>query len=260
MTRIAILAGINAYADAPLHGCLNDVDRLERRLAGYVDSLITLRDDEATFSRLEDEWTRAVSHTQPNDRVILAFSGHGTLFASGHTSSGFPTHLVQAICPFDYQEHWNSPFDDQVLHRCIKDLAKGAKLDLLLDSCHSGGGFRSPVRPKFVVAPQQPDIRWPLPINRFGVKQIGEYYHVDPTMRHLVWSACRSDQTAADAVINGVNGGAFTSCFDASINVHPGETNLQIIEATNILLHGYGYEQIAQLEGPPSMINSYPFL
>jgi uncharacterized caspase-like protein len=264
MSRTAVLIGINQYPAAPLNGCLADVTRLTLLLAGF-DRIQVLLDDRATFDSIREAWTNAAHAAQPGDVLVLAFSGHGSIVPLGRTESGFPTHLDQCICPYDYDAHWTAPFDDGVFRQCVKGIRDRVALYLLLDSCHSGGGFRELQPPKedlprFARPPRTIDpAPWPLPINRFGVKQISGYLNVDQTMKHLVYAACRSDQTAADASFAEGPGGAFTTAFDKAMKDNPGVTNLQIVEATNQNLLRWSFSQVAQIEGSARLINAYPF-
>ena len=86
----------------------------------------------------------------------------------------------------------------------------------------------------------------------------------DPTMGHLLISACRSDQTAADATFgvdpsSVVHNGALTYLLDQVLRQHLGETWVSEMQALESEMQAEGFNQVPQLEGPPSMINGYPF-
>ena len=82
--RRALLVGIDDYPDSPLHGCVQDVERIRPVLERHDDG--TRNFDCRTLTSPPDEITRATLRqaitdlfSQPADLAWLHFSGHGTV-------------------------------------------------------------------------------------------------------------------------------------------------------------------------------------
>ena len=79
-TLFACLVGINRYTQSPLHGCLNDVSRVEAfiRLRYPNAQILVLFDEQATKKAIVNEFLSYLSRAQQGDSVLFYFSGHGT--------------------------------------------------------------------------------------------------------------------------------------------------------------------------------------
>lgn len=137
--RLAVLIGVDAYPDMPLHCCVADVELLSATLrdrCGFDPDLILMLTDtqkdknrQPTRSNLEREVIRFLANAQQNDTVLFFFSGHGLLM----NNEGY-------LCPVDFDgakaadTGWRINDVRKMLHSC-----PAAQKLLVLDSCHSGG-------------------------------------------------------------------------------------------------------------------------
>src|SRR5262245_10278276 len=86
----ALLIGIDAYAfPNELHGCVNDIDRIEKLLTGTKVNLDRSRirriasphgpstETPATRDNIRKELVELAGRVGPGDRVFIYYSGHG---------------------------------------------------------------------------------------------------------------------------------------------------------------------------------------
>jgi hypothetical protein len=109
---------------------------------------------------------------------------------------------------------------DDDLKAVFSKLPAGARLEVLLDSCHSGTGTREvaalaclppehAIKQRFLVPPvdilcRQTD-EDDLKLQRIGTSENPQ--------NHVLFSGCKDTQTSADAYISGTYNGAFTYYF-----------------------------------------------
>lgn len=253
MADKAILLGINIYKSVSgLRGCENDVNAMRDLLTGpfKFDSanVKILVNTEVTKARVRQLLKWIFQDTQPGDRLLFHFSGHGsyTPDLSGDESD----QRDELICLYDMDfNNKESYFIDDELHDWTRKLPKGRQLVVVLDNCNSGTGTRKIVPPETTTSralfpsiidtpsmerhatrgltrglaaladPNDPG----TVIARFveppaeilsklqGTKPRGMLRRAVPQeLNHVVLTACRADQTAADAHIDGLFRGAFT--------------------------------------------------
>ncbi len=101
--KLALLVGINDYAEKPLKGCLTDVE-LQRQLLIYKygfkpADILTLANKEATRENIENAFVNHISsQAGPEDVVVFHFSGKGssiTTFGSQEESESAEKLKVQ---------------------------------------------------------------------------------------------------------------------------------------------------------------------
>lgn len=81
-----------------------------------------------------------------------------------------------------------------------------------------------------------------------------------PSLNHVLIAGCRSDQTSADAFINGRYNGALTHYFTKSLLAGAARPLSQVhAEARQAILTN-GYSQESQLEGPESLLSQPIFV
>jgi hypothetical protein len=137
----ALLIGVNTYADQrirPLHGCESDVSAVRQILVdvgGYTpDQIQVLLSGQATAKAIMQAMKRLEGETQPGDRVVFYYSGHGSQKKNPEKAEG----VDEILCPTDYTP--------QSQDNCVRDVEIGAWLKrmagrnvvLVVDSCHSG--------------------------------------------------------------------------------------------------------------------------
>jgi hypothetical protein len=181
--------------------------------------------------------------------------------------------LDECICPVNIGDgdYWEKGvITDDWLSSALKNVLPGVKLTVLLDSCHSGSGTRggNGIRPPSD-ALQAPAPRY-LSCPKFNLAEelIGRLHEgrsiqyrrmgsgknnkTFKKLNHALLSGCRSNQTSADAWINGRYNGAFTHHLLKVVRKNPIAQLVQVMNNTRELLHLEGYEQVPQLESDPS--------
>ena len=126
--------GINRFADNthPLNWCVSDIRELQAVLAGKLGNRLemvdTLFDEKLT---LENVLTlkKKLQKTKINDKVIIAYSGHGLL------SGKFDYYLSGYHVDFSNPEKGGIPYE--ILEGLLDSIPARKKL-LLLDACNSG--------------------------------------------------------------------------------------------------------------------------
>jgi hypothetical protein len=283
MTRKAFLVGINRYPDPRnnLKGCVNDVLLMAKTLreqygfSGPADIKL-LTDERATTANLRKGLEGLVGGAAPGDSLVFHYSGHGAQVRD-IDGDELSDSLDEILCPYDLD--WNHPFTDDDLAEICREVPKGTLFTVILDCCHSGTGLRNflrpdlPIRYKFLPAPvevrhrSEPRIEnrgidrsvtltgpdKALPVRRFGIS-------LTKTNAVLI-AGCRSDQTSADAWIDGDYHGALTYYLWRSLRELDWKgTYRKLISETGAALADHNYDQVPQLEGPARLISASVFV
>lgn len=82
----------------------------------------------------------------------------------------------------------------------------------------------------------------------------------ESSMNHVLISGCRSDQTSADALINGRYNGALSRYLIDTIRAMPGKSVQEIHSVARKVILDAGYTQESQLEGPDLMMKNKIFM
>ena len=266
MANIALLIGINLYKKFQnLRGCVNDSKSMRKILMNYLgfepENIRVLIDNRATKENIMIRLNWLVKASKPGDYLILHFAGHGAQIRD-RDGDELLDQLDEIICPYDMD--WDGTYitDDEI--SCIfKELKKEVLLEVFLDCCHSGAGTREIpaaagngdqreicyryLEPPFDIACRS-DIFPELPMRGFGHKsELAK-------LNHVLWSACRDDQSAADAYIGERFHGVFTYSICNHFEATGGMTSriglLRRIRAS--IRHG-GFSQIPQLVAPEDL-------
>jgi len=272
MAKKALLVGINDYAPVgaggpDLRGCVNDVRDMANTLnvLGIVPavpaSMRILTDARATRAAILDGLRWLVAGAKKGDTLVFHYSGHGSQVVD--VSGDEPLDKKdETICPHDYASAGMIKDDD--LRAVISGLARGANLDVLLDSCHSGSGTRD-----FAAMAADQAIRYVeppldygffldsnprLPVRGFFKPSVGadgtRQAVVVAGLNHVLWAGCRDNQTSAETVIGGVMRGVFTYTYCKVLRgAGVGITRARLDAQVSANIHGMGHAQVPQLEG-----------
>lgn len=228
--RFALCVGINKYQNLPaanqLQGCVNDVRDMELMLTKWLGfsgatgankDIIELTDGMATKANIMKNLNDMVNGAKKGkyNYLIFSMSSHGTQVPD--TSGDEPDQSDEAFCPTDLKQKgnaWDSAhvIVDDELHDLFVQLPENVLLEVYLDTCHSGTGLKAvdlllDRKPRYVPPPSLKAFQ-----QVEGLRMVGIY---DKLLRggivhHILWAACRSDQTSSDAYISGAWHGAFT--------------------------------------------------
>ncbi len=284
--RKAFLVGINAYPDAPLRGCINDVNQVKDLLTGHYGfteaDIKLLEDQDATSSGIKNglEWL-AQGGADPDAVRVFHYSGHGSQVAdqNGDEADGADECLV----PVDYET--SGFLTDDVLKTFYDRFPKTGNLTLIMDSCHSGTvtkDISEDVIYRFlpITLDEQERIdaakaQFVEDQHKFLMKSLKEmpfetmseaeleakvrslsaifekkrFGDVRAREGNILLAGCRDNQTSADAYIKGNYHGAFTYYIMETI----AEANYQLTyhdlaKKTGLKLYNNRYNQIPQLE------------
>ncbi|HVN57559.1 MAG TPA: caspase family protein [Bacteroidales bacterium] len=255
MKKHALLVGINNYRDINgLMGCINDVTNVRNILKTFFgfanDDIRVLTDDRATKANIISRLEKMVEAARKGDHLIFQFSGHGSQIRD-RDGDELSDHLDELICPWDM--NWDDGYiSDDMLRTILDRLVPGVKMEIILDSCHSGTGTRALEDNSFKNRFHRPpvDIECRLQGDEDKLKPT-RAFRTDPLilMNHILWAACRDNQTSADAFIDGRYNGAFTYYFCKHIRENRG--NLQREELYRRIadsLSHHNFNQTPQLE------------
>jgi metacaspase-1 len=163
----------------------------------------------------------------------------------------------EAFCPTDLavkDDVWDPDhiITDDELYDLFIQLPENVSLECFFDTCHSGTGLKA----VDLLLDRKPRLLPPPSLEAFGrVKNRSprsmamSLKEKGLSTRHILWAACRSDQTSADANIGGTWHGAFTYYLCENINKSQNKlarkSQLARVRAD---LKKNKYDQIPQLE------------
>lgn len=267
----ALCVGINKFQNLPqgnwLNGCVNDTTDMISVLTkygGFTDNnIVRLVDDQATKKNIIDNLTEMINGAKEGkyDKLVFTISSHGTQVPDPHGDE--PDLADEAFCPTDLAPKedivskklvWDPDhiITDDELYNLFIQLPETVSLECFFDTCHSGTGIKGidlllSRKPKLLPPPsleafEEVKVRSPRSMAA-SLKEKGLSTH------HILWAACRSDQTSADAYIDGAWHGAFT--YYLCQNICKSENNLcrkELLAKVRADLKENKYEQLSQLE------------
>ena len=261
--KIALCVGINNFENFPsaaLRGCVNDADDMEKilkDLLGFQDQeVVKLTDSEATKTKIMENLKGMVDGAKSGkySHLMFSMSSHGTQVPD--LSGDEPDRVDEAFCPYDLTQSGDSwdpehiIVDDELRDLFIQ-LPEDVLLEVFLDTCHSGTGLKA----IDIIWDRQTRYMPPPSLEAFqkvdGKRQRGlNKAMLEKGMReHILWAACRADQTSADANIDGNWHGAFTYYFCKETKASQNKLSRnEILEKVRKDLQEGNYTQIPQLE------------
>lgn len=257
----ALLVGINKYKipGANLNGCVNDVTNLRDILLKYfgfdISDIKVITDERATKKAILDGLNWLCDGARANDSILFQFSGHGSQIVDKNGDE-YKDNLDEILCPHDMD--WDGTYivDDE-LNEIFSKLDPKVNIDIILDSCHSGTGTREAMGLKLLPDDQTLSIKFirpPVDIEckmdeDMPVKKIFSSVIDKKPDNRVVFTACKDNQTSADAYINGNYNGAFTYYFCKYLREAQGNlTRYELLKRVRSSLKFHGFSQIPQLE------------
>ena len=222
--RKALCVGINKfknYSEVALKGCVNDANDIStvlKELLGFTDSdIVKLTDEQATKVNIMINLKSMVTDAKAGkyNYLVFSLSSHGTSVPD--TSGDEPDRADEAFCPYDLAQkgdQWDANYlivDDELLDLFVQ-LPKNVLLEIYLDTCHSGTSLKE----IDLLPDRKPRYLPPPSLEAFekveGRRSRGLHQALleKGITNQILWAACRSDQTSADAKIGGDYHGAFT--------------------------------------------------
>ncbi len=238
MKKLYLGVGINAYAQSPLRGCVNDIQDLFKFLVEQYafkpgDNMRLLLNERATTQTIRDrmDWMR--DKAQRDDICAFQDSSHGSQVPT-RSDSGEVDGMDEIICPYDFNWDGNYITDNEIGQWVVDIRSKGAFPIVIIDACHSGTitrnfGLPFDIQPIFFEPVDLPDdlrIKYGFKISiPWGVRYLAPPLDIMARMTEglrprksesiygAVISGCQDNQTSADAYIDGRFNGAMTRCL-----------------------------------------------
>jgi len=265
--RKALLVGINAYGGAnTLQGCVMDCRCYWNRVVKEFDyDCRVVIDARATLENILHRFDLLCSETDRGDQVAFIYSGHGSRVRD-RDGDELVDQMDECLCPVDMT--WDYLLLDDLLAECLAKLHPQALAWLVFDCCHSGSMSKNPtlgasvnpvtrptMRNRYIAPPFDIEARGtgaPLPLNRLGKTA------QDAQSNVICLSACRDNQTAAEANLAGEWRGAFSYYLLNVLGKNPTPTAMLMGDiADNLKINGFA--QLPVLTAPKELEN-LPFL
>lgn len=258
----ALCVGINRfknYPSATLQGCVNDANdmaALLKDLFGFAESdILRLTDQEATKARIMTALKKMVEGAKAGryDTLVFSLSSHGTQVPDQDADE--TDRADEAFCPHDLAQK-GSQWDpkhlivDDEFHDLFAQVPPAVRLEIYLDTCHSGTGLKAidlllDRRPRYLPPPS-------VEAFRALEQRHARSQHTKLLARNLhpiLWAACRANQTSADARIGNGWHGAFTYYFCKEMRKASNKiTRVNLLKLIRADLAAGHYSQIPQLE------------
>ena len=262
--RRALCVGINQfknYPSATLQGCVpdaNNMSSLLQKMLGFTSNDITLLTDaQATKTNIINNLKTMVDGARAGKYSYLVFSlsSHGTQVPD--LEGDEPTdHADEAFCPTDLAQagnQWdrNHIIVDDELRDIFLPLPSNVLLEVYLDTCHSGTGLKGidmlfDRKPRFLPPPSLEAFQQ---VETLRPRTTAERFLEKGIVHHILWAACRADQTSADANIGGSWHGAFTYYFcKVMLETNNTLSRAEVLKRVRTYLTAGHYSQTPQLE------------
>lgn len=271
--RKALCVGINVYKnypDATLRGCVNDVENLSsvlRKYMGFMEKdIIKLIDAQATKENILSNLKSMIAEARAGrlNYLVFSLSSHGTQIPD-HTGEE-RDRADEAFCPTDLAQsgnHWDKKhliIDDE-LHELMLQIPQEVVAEVFLDTCHSGDGLRAvdllmDRKPRYLPPPSLEAFLDAEPRQLRGLDRMMSQKEAN---HQILWAACRSDQTSADAHIGGTWNGAFTYFFCKLMNQSQNKLpRRELLQRVRVQLKADHFTQTPQLECQASIKDAIP--
>jgi hypothetical protein len=267
------MVGVNKFKNmgiSRLNGCVNDALDLRMLLKSFFDftnaDIHVLTDYRGNKGMIFDRLNGLVKWAMPGDLVAFTYSAHGSQMRD-RNGDEISDHMDELFCPYDMD--WDAKtyiLDDEMKQVCDA-FRPGVTLEVIMDTCHSATMLKNGVSPLFTKYRIRP--RFTPPPTDIVMRHEGEESCLKEPRKmfrslgvndKVLWAACKSNQTSADAYFNGRYNGAFTYAFCQIVQKAKGKiTRKDLLNQIRKYLSGAGFDQIPQLEGTKSLYDKNVF-
>lgn len=250
MANRALLVGINAYRGRNrLDGCINDIKDVTDYLVAHRgfrrDEIETIIDADATTANILSALEALVASLKAGDRALFHYSGHGAQMPT--RSNGEVDGLDEVICPVDFDGSDRHAIRDDDFNRIFSKVPQGVEFVWVSDSCHSGTLER-----KMGQKPRAFRLSGRIAKEVAKAREDGVHARklTAPSRLNIALiSGCTSEQSSADAEIDGRYNGAATYFLLRELRAQPNLPLTDIVLAVDQNLQRNRYEQEPQLAG-----------
>lgn len=230
-TVYSLLVGIDHYPSPipSLRGCVADIEAVHTFLQARISEQgsrykpLILKNEQATRDAIIDGFSTHLGHAGANDVALFYYSGHGS---QSHTPPEFwhlePDRLDETLVCYDSRLPGHFDLVDKELSKLIAEIAKrNPQIVAIIDACHSGSATRNIQTAGVRRAPTDERQR-PLSSYLISTTELetldkprtitgstGGWIRL-PKGRHIVLSACQSDEEAKEISFDGQTRGVFS--------------------------------------------------
>ena len=219
--RRALCIGINDYpgTGSDLAGCVNDANDWAAELARRDFTVELMLDGQATGEAMRAAMRKLVGGAATGDTVVITYSGHGTWVRDDNGDE--PDGRDEALCPWDIAER--GPLLDDELYEILSDRARGVRVVMISDSCHSGSvaRFAPSTRGDADKVKFLPPAVFLAPAEAARAARIPRISAGRPRHAALLMSGCADIEFSYDAHFGGRPNGAFTYVALQALNGLP---------------------------------------
>lgn len=259
----ALCVGINNfknYPSAALNGCVNDAKdmaSLVKEYQNFKDTDITvLTDAKATKANIMKNLKAMVDGAVKGKYTHLVFSlsTHGTQIPDKDGDE--PDKKDEAFCPHDLAQkgdQWDPAhvISDDELHDLLITIPKGVVFEAFFDTCHSGTGLKAIdlLLTRKVRFLPPPTARGTKDLDGLELRASHKLVVEKGNTSNILWAACKSDQTSADAKFGDQYHGAFTYYYAKNYREAKGKiSRADLLKKVKADLKKYDFDQLPQLE------------
>lgn len=257
MTKKALVVGINYVGTGnDLRGCINDANNVTALLKGQGFEVEQVLEKSATTAGIKAALGRLTAGAVPGDVLVFHYSGHGSQYPSQSEPDGFE----EIICPIDL--NWmDLVITDNDLRAIFNKVPNGVNVTVILDCCHSGTGLdqtESYVPTRSITAAIQATStdgsRFMAPpadiAEKLQTRELVSWNTSrDVNAGALLIAGCASDQTSADAYIDGTYQGAATAALLKAFAKNPSITYRALMDSMVDYMVTNRFTQRPQLDG-----------
>jgi pimeloyl-ACP methyl ester carboxylesterase len=232
-TVYALLVGIDEYQSPvrPLSGCVRDITTIHEFLQTRVDGdgrglkVLPLLNLQATLQAVTDGFRQFLTQAGEGDVALFYYAGHGSqAIVPKGLEQLEPDGLVETLVCYDSRQQGKYDLTDKALSALIAEVAeRGPHIVAIFDSCHSGTITRAlkddadfSVRRVARDERERPATELELASPRKQTSRAADAADTEvkwvalPSGRHVVISACHSDEEAKETRIGGQRRGVFS--------------------------------------------------
>lgn len=278
MARKALIVGINLYlppAGPNLRGCVNDAQNVAYTLNALdivpakPSTMRILTDARATKDNILKNLEWLTKNAKKGDVLIYYHSSHGTQVADVENDEDDIDHKDEALCPYDVARNGvisDGVIKDDSLNEIFSKVPESVTLDVIIDSCHSGT-----ITKEFTFCTTEIEVKTGTPRYMEPILDVDFFLRANPlipkqkilgkkkgdkeiaiaNLNHILWAACRDNQTSNEDIYEGKYQGAFTYCYCKLLRKYysEGVTREKLDALVGQALNNLGESQIPQLEG-----------
>ena len=246
-TTVGIYVGNNHFPGLPgndLRGCINDANLYAQGFQAAVGGIESHVLSDVSKGGFLNAMQSTITRCQSGEvgRIIIAVSSHGTSAPNGSSSGG----AMQGIVFSDV----NGSMTDGILwdrefQSVLARIPSSVGVELLLDTCYSGGATRAlPRMRKVLGGPRY------LPHPKFNPKIQGvpKRARAIGGKEHIAeWAASSEDELSNEEYLDGRYHGLFTYVWVRNLLLRSGQPRGVLLAAVKREITGANYNQTPQL-------------